>query len=257
MKPPAADKSSESTSCKSLTPRHDRSLISQTSSELLTRFSSPQTLLAAFNPSAQTALCRDQELAFTGKAPSLVVVANAYGNNVAETWLEIQLEDLSEFAGCKEKLSPAKLSELAQMILESHGHYRLTEFMLFFQRFKRGAYGKFYGAVDPMVILQALSDFDEERADAHRHYETRHRREQKEAEDRAAREIHDRYLQRVPAGTENAALTFLQYRLLGYDTLSDADFAREIDDLCSGRKEIPSDVVSILSMVQNSVHTND
>ena len=37
--------------------------------------------------------------------------------------------------------------------------------MLFFQKFKAGAYGRFYGAVDALVITTALREFCEERGD--------------------------------------------------------------------------------------------
>ena len=37
--------------------------------------------------------------------------------------------------------------------------------MLFFQRFKAGHYGHFYGTVDPLVITEALQVFLEYRAD--------------------------------------------------------------------------------------------
>lgn len=36
--------------------------------------------------------------------------------------------------------------------------------MLFFFRFKQGHYGKFYGAVDPLVITTSMLDFMRERS---------------------------------------------------------------------------------------------
>ena len=38
--------------------------------------------------------------------------------------------------------------------------------MLFFSRFKQGKYGRFYGSVDPLIIMSALIDFVRERNDA-------------------------------------------------------------------------------------------
>lgn len=37
--------------------------------------------------------------------------------------------------------------------------------MLFFNRFKQGKYGRFYGVVDPLVIMTALQEFLRERGD--------------------------------------------------------------------------------------------
>lgn len=38
--------------------------------------------------------------------------------------------------------------------------------MLFFYRFKQGKYGRFYGVVDPLVIMTALQEFLRERNEA-------------------------------------------------------------------------------------------
>lgn len=54
--------------------------------------------------------------------------------------------DLPEVAGIEEQIA-----ELTNLI------------MLFFARFKEGKYGRFYGAVDPLIITNALNDFDHER----------------------------------------------------------------------------------------------
>lgn len=44
--------------------------------------------------------------------------------------------------------------------------------MLFFNRFKEGRYGRFYGTVDPLIITTALRDFIREREGAHRKRES-------------------------------------------------------------------------------------
>lgn len=168
-----------------------------------------------------------------------------YGHRVAVSWLEIQLRDLSEFAGCKDKLTAAQINETAEMIADEYSHYRLTEFMLFFQRFKRCEYGKFYGRVDPMVLLQALRTFAEQRAAVHRdRYRQLSRNaeeEKRRLEDAAYDAMRQRYRQRVPeAFTPAAPIEFLQYQLLGYDQLPDEAFAQELQAITSGRKPIPS-----------------
>lgn len=43
--------------------------------------------------------------------------------------------------------------------------------MLFFYQFKKGNYGRFYGAIDPLVIMTALQSFRRERFDALTDYE--------------------------------------------------------------------------------------
>ena len=41
--------------------------------------------------------------------------------------------------------------------------YQFHEMLLFFFRFKTGRYGRFYGTVDPMIIMCALREFIEDR----------------------------------------------------------------------------------------------
>lgn len=172
--------------------------------------------------------------------------------------MEIQLNNLSEFAGCKEKLTTEQIAETAVMISDGYPHYKLTEFMLFFQRFKRCEYGKFYGAVDPMVILQALATFDEERRKT---YAARERKEQKDRCPDVHQEhdrLRQRYKERVPgAFTSEAALSFLQYRLMGYDYMGDAELTEEISAIKEGRKKIPAGAFQMIEMVKATFDINE
>lgn len=54
-------------------------------------------------------------------------------------------------------MEPADFIELARTIILGYGGFKLTEFMVFFQRFKQGLYGTFYGVFDPMVINKVSS----------------------------------------------------------------------------------------------------
>lgn len=206
----------------------------------------------------QVTFCRDVERVHMGKAPSIALIKTTYGRNVAESWMEIQLNNLSEFAGCREKLKPHQIVELAQMIIDGYPHYKLTEFMLFFQRFKRCEYGKFYGVVDPMIILQALSTFNEERGRVLAQVRTREQKEQERKQEEAHQTLKQRYIDRVPSAfTPEAAITFLQYRLMDYDTKSDEELAHEIADLKSGRKVIPKEARAILDYVKTIYDTKN
>lgn len=94
-----------------------------------------------------------------GTAPTLNVLTHAFGDDAAESWLEIQLTDLSEFSGCKEKLDARQAERLAKVIMTMFGFYKVTELMYFFMLFKSGKFGKFYGIVDGMAITTALQQF--------------------------------------------------------------------------------------------------
>lgn len=131
----------------------------------------------------QRPYCRDLERVFLGAAPTLRTLAQAYGRQVAESWLSIQLRDLSEFSGCKDKLTIRQTDELAAVIAQTFGHFKVTELMYFLQLFKAGRYGKFYGAVDGLAITTALHAFAKERMEAVHRYRQAAEQAEREAEE--------------------------------------------------------------------------
>lgn len=210
---------------------------------------SPNNLLTVYNPSMQVKYCRDVERVHFGKAPKIKSVAEAYGHKTAESWLEIQLNDLSEFVGCKDKLTKRQIEETALMILETYPNYNLVEFMLFFHRFKMCRYGRFYGMVDPMIILQALSTFNDERESAYIEHRRKEREQEQQESDRQFNAEKQQYINRVPdAFTAKAPIDFNQYRLMGFATMSDEQLQKEIADIRAGRKVLPTDVMNILNI---------
>ncbi len=119
--------------------------------------------MLVFNPDLQLACAKNEERAYFGTAPTLVVMNHAYTNTAAEQWLVPQLIDLCAYCGVKEKLNERQLKQLACTIVTEHGDLKATEVMLFFYKFKAGRYGQFYGSVDPIIIMQALKKFIKER----------------------------------------------------------------------------------------------
>lgn len=127
-------------------------------------------------PDKQLEVCGDLHTSFFGEAPTMVKVDALYGKGSAVIWLIPQLFDLSEYCGCKDKLKGFSLEQCARVIRQEYGYLTIAELMLFFFRFKTGRYGKFYGSVDPLVILTAIRDFLGERLYMH----TRHEQEETE-----------------------------------------------------------------------------
>lgn len=70
--------------------------------------------------------------------------------------------------------------ELARIIINGYGDFKLTEFMVFFQNFKKGQYGAFYGRFDPMVITRALRQFKADREKLLRFYEDKKRQRERQ-----------------------------------------------------------------------------
>ena len=221
--------------------------MSPTACELARRYNdNPEKLMAAYTPNLQELMTRDASLVFLGSAPQLGVVVGAFGRGVAASWLKLQLLDLSEFAGQRDKLSRRQMDETTALILAEYGSYKLTELMLFFRRFKLGRYGKFYGAVDPLVILSALAEFAGERENALRLYAEERSQAERQRQLDEAEALGKRYAQRVPPESRHL-LDFQQYRLMGYDTMSDADLAADLAALADGSKTIPKDIRDIIA----------
>lgn len=137
--------------------------------------------LVMFNADKQVDICRNPADCWFGCYPTLSQVDMLYGLDTAEMWLTAQLNNLMEYCGCKVKLNELQLDELSAIIYSSFGYLRISEIMYFFWNFKAGKFEKFYGAMDPIKIMDSLGAFvDNMRAPA---YEAEERRIQKEYED--------------------------------------------------------------------------
>lgn len=115
-------------------------------------------------PASQCEFVKIPMFAFASLHPTLSLLNDAYGSTTASAWLVIQLHDLSEFCGCKDKLSIKQLRDTADLIATLCPHLKTSELLLFFGWMKSGKYGKFYGSLDPMVVTTSLQEFLRERA---------------------------------------------------------------------------------------------
>lgn len=123
------------------------------------KYGDSTSFLKTFNPDLQNKYAKLEKRCFEGEAPTLTYIRLTYGEGVAVSWVAIQLSNLSEHAGCKEKITMRQIEDMSLAIIDEYHYLKVTELMVFFQKFKRGHFGKFYGAVDPIVIMQALIDF--------------------------------------------------------------------------------------------------
>ena len=123
--------------------------------------------LMRYTPDYQREIAEDADGCFFGSYPTLSEVRRDYGREIAIAWLVPQLTNLSEYCGARDKMTEAQMEECAYMIVTEYHHLKISELMLFFHRFKAGRYGKrFFGAVDPLAILEALGSFVQERSEA-------------------------------------------------------------------------------------------
>ena len=151
---------------------------------MVTRFTDVDTLCKKVGANAQHWCAVNVDECFFGDFPSLSQL-KALGNNTPQIWLIIHLANLSEFCGARDKLNDDQLYDLASIITTEFYYLKITELMLFFHRFKAGKYGRFYGSVDPLIIVEALHKFCKERGQA---IDKRDREEKQRLREQAAAE---------------------------------------------------------------------
>ena len=107
-------------------------------------------------------------------------------------------------------MTEKEYEEIARIIISGYGDFKLTEFMVFFQRFKQGLYGTFYGVFDPMVITRSLREFRADREKLLRFYEDKKRQEEKERE----RERHPIRFKKLSTNTAKRKVKYERHRAL-------------------------------------------
>lgn len=122
----------------------------------------PKSFLVRFSPDMQMEIGFDTDRCVFGNFPTLGSLKD-YGKNMAKTWVLVQLTDLSEYCGCRDKLEGRSLEQCADIISQRYYYLKVSELMMFFCRFKAGDYGRFYGTIDPMIIMSALNEFARQR----------------------------------------------------------------------------------------------
>lgn len=144
-------------------PQQSSLVCSKRTDLLKSRYGPLENFLRAHNPSTQLAVCENSSDCIFGDHPTLATVRAAYGYNAPIAWLVPQLYNLSEYCGCKDKLNSSQLEELAGILTANYYWLKVSEMMLFFHRFKSGMYGRFYGSIDPLVIMSSMRTFVGER----------------------------------------------------------------------------------------------
>ena len=163
------------------------------------RYGDKMGFIATFHVDRQMRFTKDESRCYFGQAPTMGMVNTGYGDGTAQAWLTTQLADLSEFCGAKEKITASQIEQLADLIAEDYHWLKVTEVMLFFRKFKKGEYGRFYGCVDPLIITTALREFLRDRNNAYFKHD-KQEREAMEARERKMPAItREEYLRRKAA----------------------------------------------------------
>lgn len=133
---------------------------------------------AKFGIAAESKCYENEKMCFMGVAPRLSGLAEAYPSDQVNTWILAHLRDLYKFSGVKEKPSFEQLIQMCEIIRLKFRFLNAAELLLFFFKFKAGDFEKFYGVIDPMVILSSLNQFVKYRNERIEYYQ----REEKEKE---------------------------------------------------------------------------
>lgn len=127
------------------------------------RYGKAASFIKTFSPQVQLYAAEHKRNVFMGEAPSLAIIREAYGKNVLESVLELHVEDLNDFCGTDKKIEGWQSQQLASLIATEYYYMKISEIALFFYYFKTGRYGKFYGAMDALTVMEAVHLFAEER----------------------------------------------------------------------------------------------
>ncbi len=142
----------------------------QKTMQLVTKYGDRTNFLKMCSPNVQTAFAAHPDACFFGNYPTLSEINAAYGVQMASQWLIPQLYDLTQYSNTF-NMEGHQVQSLASIIALEYRWLKITELMLFFYRFKTGRYGRFYGSVDPMVIMTALREFVRDRGEAYEAHE--------------------------------------------------------------------------------------
>ena len=152
----------------------------------------------------QEYFCQRDVLAVMGDSPTLADINQAFGSGSGEKWLVPQIADLTLYTGAK-NIDKYQHRALARLLSSEYYWLKLSEFLLFFNRFKMGHYGRFFGNVDPMVITCAMRDFISERNDIIAEEEQKERMEREREERRLNPPITREEWERIKAEEAQAA----------------------------------------------------
>ena len=128
---------------------------------LMMRYGSLMRFKETFCPQAMTTVAKDPGRAYCGTAPTLEEVRLAFGGDADVTWLCTLLDYFIEYCG-KGCMSGTQIMGVAQR-LSMKSHLRVTEFMLFFWRLGNAEYGRIYGTIDPLYIMDGFNKFLKQR----------------------------------------------------------------------------------------------
>lgn len=156
--------------------------------QLLSEKPDIEAFTATYSIAAQAMANKFVERALTSESsPVLGNIEEAYGERMAMKWVFLHLSHVLSMAGIKVDNASItqQLTMMANTILKHYAYMKASALMLFFDRFKAGYYGVFYGTFDPMRFMEALRTFDQwQRDEAWRIHQQRDQQRREEERQR-------------------------------------------------------------------------
>ena len=120
-----------------------------------------QSFMRTYSPAMMEDVAKDLGRAYNGIAPTLEAVRRAFGENADIGWLCMLLDDFIDFCG-KGTLTSRQKEHIAQM-MRKNSNLKVTEILLFFWRLCNANYGRVYGSIDPLFIMDGFNKFLKQR----------------------------------------------------------------------------------------------
>lgn len=126
---------------------------------MIQAYGTKENFLRLFNPDKLVHYTNDVDRCFMGSAPTFAALTSAYGKEVTESWLMIQINDFAEKTNIKNIVNAEQTERLATFIANDFYYIKVTEFMYFLRIYETGYYGKFYGNLDTLTFMENFRDF--------------------------------------------------------------------------------------------------
>ena len=126
--------------------------------EVRESYNDEDSLIRSFSPLCHYDIIKNEHNVWFGAYPTLVTINNVYPET-AERLVNIMLEDLEIYICANKKFDETQYIQLSQIIVSEFYFLKISELILFFWRVKSGHYGKFYGQIDPLNLIEWLRNF--------------------------------------------------------------------------------------------------
>lgn len=132
-------------------------MLKMESNQLKKVYGSLQEFKKSYGSSMMDKTAKDKQRTYNGISPTLADVSAAFGDGSSEAWTKTILDWSVEFIG-KGGLTLMQKDTIAKMICV-RDNLKVTEVLLFFWRLCNAEYGKPFGAISPLFIMEGFNKF--------------------------------------------------------------------------------------------------